>query len=52
LQVLAKQDLLKGVKTCKLYFCEYSIIEKKTNVKFGTVTHCTERILNYVHMDV
>jgi len=48
LQALAKQDLLKDASTCKLKFCEYYVIEKKT----GTVTHCTEGILDYVHIDV
>jgi len=32
LQGLAKQDLLKGATTCKLEFCEYCVIEKKTKV--------------------
>ena len=52
LQALAKQGLLKGARTCKLEFCEYCVIEKKTKVKFGTTTHCTKGILDYVHTDV
>ena len=36
LQALARQGLLKGVRACKLEFCENYIIGKKTNVKFGT----------------
>jgi len=51
-QTLAKQDLLKGANTCKLEFCEHSIIEKKTKVRLGTATHCTEGILDYTHTDV
>jgi len=50
LQALAKQCVLKGAKTCKLDFCESNcVIEKKAKVKFGTVTHCTEGILDYIH---
>jgi len=52
LQAFAKQGLLKGVKTCKLDFCEHCVIGKKTKVKFGTATYCTEGILDYVHTDV
>jgi len=52
LQALAKQGLLKGARTCKLKFCEHCVIGKKTKVKFGTMTHCTEGILDYVHTDV
>jgi len=52
LQALLKQGLLKGDKTYKLEFCEYCIIGKNTNVKFGTATHCTKGILDYVHTDV
>ena len=52
LQTLARQGLLKGVGTCKMEFCEHYIIGKKTKVKFGTTTHCTEGILDYVHTDV
>ena len=48
LQALAKAGLLKGVKTCKLEFCEHCVIGKKAKVKFGTATHCTEGILDYV----
>ena len=42
LQALTKQGLLKGARTCKLDFCEHCVIRKKTKVKFGTVTHCTD----------
>ena len=52
LQALANYGLLKGVNTCKLDFCEYFIIKKKTKVRFDTATHCTEGILDYVHIDV
>jgi len=41
---------LKGARTCKLDFCEHRVIKKK--VKFDIATHCTERILDYVHTNV
>ena len=52
LQALAKKGLLKGVRTCKLDFCEHCVIGKKTKVKFDTTTQCTEGILDYIHTDV
>jgi len=52
LQALAKKGLLKGVKTCKLEFCEHCVIGKKIKVKFDTVIYHTEEILDYVHTDV
>ena len=47
-----KQGLLKGVKTCKLDFCEHCVLGKQTRVKFGIVVHQTKGILDYVHSDV
>ena len=52
IQVLAKQDLLKGAKTCKLKFYEHCVLGKKTKVKFGTAIHRTKGVLDYVHTDV
>ena len=52
LQALAKQSLLKGASTYKLEFCEHCDIRKKTKVRFGTMTHCTEGTLDYIHADV
>ena len=52
MQTLMKKGLLKGAETCKLDLCEHCIIGKKTKVKFGTASHCTEGILDYVHTDV
>jgi len=52
LQALAKQKLLKDVRTCKLNFCKHCVIGKKTKVKFGIATYCTEGILDYAHTDV
>ena len=52
MQVLAKQGLLKGAKTCKLEFCEHCVLGKKIKVKFGTAIHRTRDILDYVNIDV
>jgi len=52
LQAIAKQGLLKDASTCKLKFYEHCIIRKKTKVRFGTATHCTEEILDYVNTDL
>ena len=51
LQTLAMQGLLKGAKTCKLDFCEQCVLGKQKRVKFGTVIHNTEGILDYIHRD-
>ena len=52
LQILAKQGLLKGIKTCKLDFCEHCVLGKQRRVRFGTAIHNTKGILDYVHSDV
>ena len=52
MQVLTKQDLLKGAETYKLKFYEHYILGKKTKVTFGTAIHRTKGILDYVHIDV
>ncbi|KAE8717034.1 cytochrome P450 71A9-like [Hibiscus syriacus] len=42
LQILAKKGLLKGVKACKLNFCEHCVLGKQKRVKFGTTIHNTK----------
>jgi len=49
MQVLAKQGLLKGTKTCKL---EALCIGQEDKDEVCTVIHCTKEILDYVHTDV
>ena len=49
---LHKKNLLKGVKTCKLNFCKFCVLEKQNRVQFKTATHKTEDIMDYVHSDV
>jgi len=38
--------------TCSLEFDEYCILDKKTKVKFGTVAHHSEGLLDYVHINI
>ena len=35
LQILSKQGLLKGMKTCRLDFCEHCVMGKQGRVRFG-----------------
>ncbi|KAL0448238.1 UNVERIFIED_CONTAM: Retrovirus-related Pol polyprotein from transposon TNT 1-94 [Sesamum latifolium] len=49
---LHKRNLLHGVKSCKLNFCKFCVLEKQTKVSFMTGKHKTEGILDYVHSDV
>ena len=49
---LHKRNLLKGIKTCKLDFCKYCVLEKQNMVQFKTAMHTTKGILDYVHTDV
>ncbi|GMI95059.1 hypothetical protein HRI_003175200 [Hibiscus trionum] len=49
---LHKRNLLHGVKSCKLDFCEFCVLGKQTKVIFTTGKHKTEGILDYVHFDV
>ena len=52
LLILVKRGLLKGIKTCKLEFCEHCVLGKQRRVKFGTFIRNTKGILDYVHSDV
>ena len=52
LQILAKHGLLKGIKTCKLDFCEHCVLGKQRRVWYGTAIHNTKGIWDYVHSNV
>nr|GFB38972.1 Gag_pre-integrs domain-containing protein [Tanacetum cinerariifolium] len=52
INLLIKQGLLKGLSSCKLDLCEHCINGKTTMVKFRTVIHKTQGILDYVHSDM
>lgn len=47
-----RYELLKGTKFCKIKFCEYCIVGKKTRLKFGMVNHNTCEIIEDVHNNV
>ena len=49
---LHKRNLLKGVKTCKLDFCKFSVMRNHNQVQFKTTTHKTDGILDYFHSNV
>ena len=52
LQALATQGLLKGTLTCNLKSDECCVLDNKTKVKFGIVTHCSSGLLDYFHIDI
>jgi len=54
MEVLHKRKLLKSMKSCKLNFCKYCVLRKKTkvSVKVEEKENCTEKILDYIHFDV
>jgi hypothetical protein len=50
---LPKRNLLKGVKSCKLGFCEYCLFgNQQIRVSFKVVSHTSKSVLDYVHSDV
>ncbi|XP_057958626.1 uncharacterized mitochondrial protein AtMg00300-like [Malania oleifera] len=49
---LHKRDLPKGVKSCKMEFCKYRVLGKKSQIQFMMATHKTEGVLDYIHSDV
>ena len=51
LRALAKQELLEGKLICNLKFGEHCVLDKKTKVKFDTITHHSEGLLDCIHID-
>ena len=49
---LHKKKLLKGIKSCKLDFCETCVIGKQCRVRFVTSNNRSKRTLEYVHSNV
>ena len=49
---LHKRNLMKGVKTYKLDFCEYCVYGKQHRVSFKTGSHTSKGVLDYVHSDI
>ena len=48
LQAPTKKGSLEGVFTCNLKLSEYDILDKK-KVKFSTITHHSEGLVDCVH---
>jgi len=42
---------LESSLTCNLKFGERCVLDKKTKVKFGITNHCSEDLLDCVHVD-
>ena len=42
---------MKGASIC-LELGGHGVLDKKTKVKFGTTTHYSEGLHNYVHVDI
>ena len=49
---LRKRGLLDGCHADTLDFCEHCVFGRHKRVKFSSVTHNTENILDYVHADL
>ena len=54
MEELHKQKQLKGLKSCKLDFCKYCVLEKQCKVSFNLMNkeNCAKGILDYIHSDV
>jgi len=52
LQALAKKGSLEGASTCNMKLSGHDILDKKTKVNFGTSTHCSEGLLDCVHVSI
>ena len=53
MEELHKRKLLKNMKSCKLNFYKYCVLEKQTKVSFKvTGENGTKRILDYLYSDV
>ncbi|KAL2630081.1 hypothetical protein R1flu_014767 [Riccia fluitans] len=49
MEVLHKQDLLSGLKSSKLDFCEHYVFGKHKRSAFDIGIHCSIEVLEYVH---
>ena len=49
---LYKRNLLKGVKLCKLGFCEHCLYRKQQRVSINVASHTSKGVLDYVHSDI
>ncbi|KAL2653418.1 hypothetical protein R1flu_021546 [Riccia fluitans] len=52
MEVLRKQDLLSGLKSNKLKFCEHCVFGKHKRSAFGVGIHRSTKVFEYAHSDV
>ncbi|KAG2399616.1 Retrovirus-related Pol polyprotein from transposon TNT 1-94 Protease [Vigna angularis] len=52
LKILADHNLLPGLKTVNLPFCEHCVTSKQHRLKFAKVTARSKHILDLIHSDV
>ncbi|KAL2653778.1 hypothetical protein R1flu_021906 [Riccia fluitans] len=52
MEVLYKQDLLSGLKSSKLEFCEHCVFGKHKRSAFGFEIHRSTKVLEYAHSNV
>ncbi|KAL2623656.1 hypothetical protein R1flu_003861 [Riccia fluitans] len=52
MEVLRKQNLLSGLKSSKLDFCEHCVFGKHKRSAFGIGIHRSTEVLEYAHSDV
>ena len=52
LSILHKEDLLPGLRSSKLEFCEHCVFGKHKRSAFGVGVHSSKEVLEYIHSDV
>ena len=52
LAMLHKQNLLSGLRSSKLEFCEHCVFGKHKRSLFGVGTHSSTELLAYIHSDM
>jgi len=52
LQALVKKGSLEAASTCNMELGGHGILDKKMKVKFGTITHRSEGLLDCVHVSI
>ena len=52
LQAPIKKESLEGAFTCSMDLGGHGVLDKKMKVKFSTTTHCSEGLLDCVHVSI
>jgi len=52
LQALTEKELLEGAFTCNMELNGHGVLDKKMKVKFYTITHRSESLLDCVHVSI